>query len=334
LISQFEDGFNDNHLNELLKDQPFFLVDTFQGMHPEERHNQSGHTCYPLAKCFESNNDPTKLRLIWEISEHTIITENLTLTYLKKLKNSVPKAIWIQGTFNPIIDNNAIVIQPVAAAPTSFDSDKTEWIDFSKPDWIVDVLKEEALVAERLKVLYKEPFKYPYLEIEVGGQHKRVNGFHYTDNPEAPFNSKRLEYIDLKEERELYRWELKAIVTTRLEDPITGKVETRVFYSQCLMVSPVTTDQYILGEVTTTMCVENLNHFFVMKVGTTNIERWDRFDIIKKWYCIPDAPIDVNSYFEVFFKYCDKARYFYDKSRMVNRNTKHPGNLSVTDSKV
>ena len=133
------------------------------------------------------------IRLRSVLRATTIITENLTLSYLKKLKNAVPKAIWIQGTFNPIIENNAIIIQPVAAAPTSFDSDKAEWIEFSKPDWIVNVLKEEALVAERLKVLYKEPFKYPYLEIEVGGQHKRVNGFHYTDNPEAPFNSKRLE---------------------------------------------------------------------------------------------------------------------------------------------
>jgi len=336
-VIHFEQGFNDNHLNELLKDQPFFLVDKFQGIHPEERNKQVEHSLYPLAKCFENNNDPSRLRLVWEISKQTIIKEDLTVTHLKKLKNSIPKAIWVQGTFNPTIEFNSETVCHGAATSSSTNDiviADNKWIDFTKPDWFDDVLKNEALVAERLKVLYKEPFKYPYIDVEVGGRTKKVNAFHYIDNPDAPINFKRKEYIDLNEERELYRWELKAVMTTKLDDPNSGKAETRVFYSHCLMVSPMTSDEYILGEVTTTMCVDNLNHFFVMKVGTKSIEKWEKYDIIKKWYCVPAAPIDINNYYEVFFKYCDKSRYFYDNSRMVNRNTKHPGNFGVPDSKV
>jgi len=78
------------------------------------------------------------------------------------------------------------------------------------------LVKEKAM-GKYLDILYDSPLKFENRLVQVGGRQVFLNAFHYSaENLAAPTNIGKREYIDESEEVELYRWELKGALCTKL----------------------------------------------------------------------------------------------------------------------
>lgn len=75
---------------------------------------------------------------------------------------------------------------------------------------------------DSLKVLYTEAFKFPYLEVKVGGRVVQLDCFHYVDSSNSgqpEYNNKRAKKFELIARGEqvfIYRWEIKACLLAYL----------------------------------------------------------------------------------------------------------------------
>lgn len=78
-----------------------------------------------------------------------------------------------------------------------------------------DRISWEKICDRKLQPLYRPNATSRELTVAYGGVLRTISSFHYcNENESAPSNIYRREYIDLNDKLELYRWDLKAILST------------------------------------------------------------------------------------------------------------------------
>ena len=196
----------------------------------------------------------------------------------------------------------------------------------------------EKLMYQKLKVLYTEPFKFPHIDVSIGGRMYELDCFHYVDplNSSQPeFNNKRIkkyEFVNSKgENTTVYRWEIKMAVITSLPNS-QKKYDDRVFYAFARYGSSVSGGKmYDCCAVLIIRCTNRTPVFLMMEVGsvTEEIQSWEGYEKIKHFYVMPEVPVDYDMLSRARLRYWDMNKHTYEESRLVQIDTHRPGDLTV-----
>jgi hypothetical protein len=194
-----------------------------------------------------------------------------------------------------------------------------------------------------LKVLYTEPFKIPYREVNIGGKTYQLDCFHYVDstNSSQPeFNNKRLkkyEFVNrLGENATVYRWEIKMAIITSLRMSGTKYVD-RVFFAFARYGSTSCDKKYDCCAVMIVRCVNRIPVFLMIEVDSSTsgstisdeVQSWEGYDRIKHFYVMPEVHVDYDKLSRARLKFWDMSRHLYDESRLIQIDTHRPGDMTV-----
>jgi hypothetical protein len=131
-----------------------------------------------------------------------------------------------------------------------------------------------------LKRLYTDPFKKPYVKIDIGGRGVMLNSFHY-EEAENDFTvgkrNKKFEYIYISDNVLLYRWEIKGCIANTTN--IGRKMVERVYFALCRYqpLDSHSTRVYDCLAIQITRCKDRAPLFLMKEVGVGNaskIECW------------------------------------------------------------
>jgi hypothetical protein len=107
IISEFtrNEGFNRSSDQELLNDEPYVYLDTYQGVHPRTRNNPHPQLIYPIAKVYEllssaASSSSIEFRVIWNISKYVRIVEDMPQFIFQSMKSFSPKLIWVKDSYD------------------------------------------------------------------------------------------------------------------------------------------------------------------------------------------------------------------------------------------
>ena len=194
-----------------------------------------------------------------------------------------------------------------------------------------------------LKVLYTEPFKIPYREVNIGGRTYQLDCFHYVDstNSSQPeFNNKRgkkYEFVNrLGENATVYRWEIKMAIITSLRMSGTKYVD-RVFFAFARYGSTSCDKKYDCCAVMIVRCVNRIPVFLMIEVDSSTsgstisdeVQSWEGYDRIKHFYVMPEVQVDCDKLSRARLKFWDMSRHLYDESRLIQIDTHRPGDMTV-----
>ena len=198
----------------------------------------------------------------------------------------------------------------------------------------------EKMMHEYLRVLYTEPFKYPYREVTVGGRKYQLDCFHYADsaNSSQPeFKNKRgkkYEFVNKQGENiVIYRWEIKMALVTALQGATRSLVE-RVFFAFARYGSSSTDKKYDCCAVLIVRCVNRTPVFLMMEVSADpsiehELQPWEGYDKIKHFYVMPEVPVDYDKLSRARLRYWDMNRHEYKEDRLIQIDTHRPGDITV-----
>ena len=60
-----------------------------------------------------------------------------------------------------------------------------------------------------------------------------------------------------------------------------------------------------------------------------DLQKWEGYDIIKNFYCMPEVPIDFDKLSRARLRYWDMNRHIYDESRLIQIDTHRPSDMGV-----
>ena len=100
------EGFDPLSEQKLLCDGAYEYLDTYQGVHPGSRNIPQPHSIYPVAKVYEllssdTSSTSAQFRVIWYISDHERLVEDLAQFNFQYLVHTKPKLLWIKDTYVP-----------------------------------------------------------------------------------------------------------------------------------------------------------------------------------------------------------------------------------------
>jgi len=198
----------------------------------------------------------------------------------------------------------------------------------------------EKMMHEYLKVLYTEPFKYPYREVTVGGRKYQLDCFHYADSANScqpEYKNKRgkkYEFVNKQGENiVIYRWEIKMALVAALQGATKAFVE-RVFFAFARYGSSSTDKKYDCCAVLIVRCVNRSPVFLMMEVSADpsvehELQPWEGYDKIKHFYVMPEVPVDYEKLSRARLRYWDMNRHEYNEERLIQIDTHRPGDLTV-----
>ena len=198
-------------------------------------------------------------------------------------------------------------------------------------------LKNEKSWFDDLKKLYTNPFKRPYVKVDIGGRGVMLNSFYY-EEAENDFTfgkkSRRFEYVDIVDDTMLYRWEIKGCVARSLK--FGKKYLDRVYFALCRYqpVDKSSTRMYDCLAIEITRCKDRDPLFLMKEVGGGNaskIECWTGWNLIKYFYAIPEVSIPVETLLKERHQYWKSMNYLYRPDQRYLLDTKSPGNRTQLD---
>jgi len=76
-------------------------------------------------------------------------------------------------------------------------------------------------------------------------------------------------------------------------------------------------------------CVNRTPVFLMVEVSTdplseNDIQKWEGYEQIKNFYCMPEKPIDFDKLSRARLRYWDMNRHLYDDSRLIEIDTHRP----------
>ena len=378
------EGFNEGAEDELVNNDPFDYMELYQGCHPYRRNEpHQPHSIYPIAKLYESlsNDSPhTRFRLLWDISLHERLVEDMSQSVFQSLRHAKPKLLWIKDVDPPSALKNKSLFPSVfgssssaAASGSSYTPRAIDLTESSSNDKGVDdigssssLLKgddghsgnyvEDVVVTDELppidrvkseknwfndlKSLYTDPFKKPYVKIDIGGRGVMLNSFHYEEaENDITFGkkNKKFEYIDIVDNALLYRWELKGCIANTTK--IGRKMVERVYFALCRYqpLDSSSTRMYDCLAIQITRCKDRAPLFLMKEVGEGNaskIECWAGWNSIKYFYVVPEVPIPVQTLLEERQQYWKCNNYLYRPDQNFLLDTKSPGVRTQLDATV
>ena len=60
-----------------------------------------------------------------------------------------------------------------------------------------------------------------------------------------------------------------------------------------------------------------------------DLQKWEGYDQIKNFYCMPEVPIDFDKLSRARLRYWDMNRHLYDESRLIQIDTHRPGDMGA-----
>ena len=81
-------------------------------------------------------------------------------------------------------------------------------------------------------------------------------------------------------------------------------------------------------------CVNRTPVFLMVEVSTdplseNDIQKWEGYEQIKNFYCMPEKPIDFSKLSRARLRYWDMNRHIYDDSRLIQIDTHRPSDMGV-----
>ena len=81
-------------------------------------------------------------------------------------------------------------------------------------------------------------------------------------------------------------------------------------------------------------CVNRTPVFLMVEVSTdplseNDIQKWEGYEQIKNFYCMPEKPIDFDKLSRARLRYWDMNRHLYDDSRLIQIDTHRPSDMGV-----
>jgi hypothetical protein len=382
------EGFDRVAEEEILSSDPYEYIELFQGCHPFSRNEPQPHSIYPIAKVYEnlSNDSPhTVFRLLWDISLHERLVEDMPQSVFQSIRHANPKLLWMKDGNVALGANKSLfpsvfgstsstMLGPSSSVNCSSSSngvnqssnsvssvidlsggadndaggdhdDGHSGVDGEDVVVITDVLpptdrvKIEKDWYNDLKSLYADPFKKPYVKIDIGGRGVMLNSFHY-EEPENDFTvgkrNKKFEYIDIVDNVLLYRWEIKGCITNTTN--IGGrKMIERVYFALCRYqpLDSSNTRIYDCLAIQITRCKDRVPLFLMKEVGVGNaskIECWQGWHMIKHFYAVPEVTIPVESLLEERLQYWKCNNFLYRPDQKFLLDTKSPGTRTQLDT--
>lgn len=135
-------GYRTEDDERVYLDGPYDFSDIYQGVHPNRRREPLPHSFYPTARVFE-NLSTSSFRLIWKISDHIRIVEDLEQHQLQSLKHSSPKLLWFLDTHN--VPGSMKSLFPAVLLTAADDATTSSLIDLSNVSSTV-VVEDDAVV--------------------------------------------------------------------------------------------------------------------------------------------------------------------------------------------
>lgn len=341
-------------------------------MHPDHRGEPQPHKFYPTARVFE-NLSTYSFRLIWKISEHSRIVEDLEQHQFHALKHASPKLLWVQDTYEvpgslkslfPAVLSTAGQCTTVIDLSTStttlevVDVDNTD-ADVNDSTGVgattsimsnditaigtspsVDRVAFEKSWYKELKKLYQPNSEKSSVKLDVAGRGVIFQSFHYIDDENDSVSisnkTKKFEYVDAIDDTLLYRWEMKGCLAVVLG---TGKKSVeRLFFALCRYQPNDPSSsmrEFDCLAILVTRCSTRQPMFIMRDAGKQSalVEEWKGWDQIKHYHAAPEVTLPFDQLKEQRHVHFECNRYLYRKDKSILIDTHKPGAITELNSR-
>lgn len=113
-----------------------------------------------------------------------------------------------------------------------------------------------------------------------------------------------------------------------------NKLGERVFFSFARYGSSTTTKRFDCCAIMIVRCVNRSPVFLMLEVSSdpaveNDIQRWEGYDQIKNFYCMPEISVDYDKLSRARLRYWDMNRHIYDENRLIQIDTHRPSDMGV-----
>jgi len=190
-----------------------------------------------------------------------------------------------------------------------------------------DVYENEKSLHSQLTVLHDMTKNIPNVSLIIGGRERTFWTFHYPAGNTYPTNSRRgiCEYVEVCENRLLYRYDIKAAVSMSSRERGTSrKLRLRLFVSYTYLIcndsEKFTPKRFVLVSIMSTLCNKPWNVYLIWDNVLDIMVEWQNEQIINCFWCDFTSKIDYKTYRERLDLHFRRKSYIYDPSRTILRD--------------